>query len=243
MNSRAALAICTAIILTALVGTAWAQQQVMPSEPERTREGVYEITLKTPDSRKIIVDELVRDRDLNPRALFRVKTGGYLAFEDDEWVDKLEFKVFDIPVTSMPQYQKFTNILVGINDKIWSIKRLLQEYDEISLRLMNICDRTRFPSLKAIDENIEQQLSIYKRLLVLRALIVNSMNRFVADRSCVDKFAQYKKNLERYSKRLTQLCKNFDRLKRKTLEAATLEAATAEETTQTSADDRSAAVN
>ncbi|AFM27040.1 hypothetical protein Desti_4408 [Desulfomonile tiedjei DSM 6799] len=41
---------------------------------EKAREGYYEITLRTPDKRKIIVDELVRDRDLDPASLYRVKT-------------------------------------------------------------------------------------------------------------------------------------------------------------------------
>ncbi len=31
---------------------------------------------QSPDKRKINIDELIRDRDLNPAALYRVKTGG-----------------------------------------------------------------------------------------------------------------------------------------------------------------------
>lgn len=220
MYPRIALLIAIVALVTVCPGALYAQEQIQAADPTRVREGVYEITLKTPDSRKIIVDELVRDRDLNPRALFRVKTGGYLAFSEDEWVDKIEYRVFDIPVTAMPEYQKFTDVLVGINDKIFQIKRVLQEYDELSLRLMNLCDRSLYPSLEAIDENIALQLSIYRRLLVLRSLVVNSLNRFVAERSCVDRFTQFKKDLELYSKRLTNLCKNFDRLKKKTLDAA-----------------------
>ncbi len=54
---------------------------------EKTRDGLYEVTLKSLEpARTMIVDELVRDRDLNPGALYRVRTGGYLAFDETEWV-------------------------------------------------------------------------------------------------------------------------------------------------------------
>jgi hypothetical protein len=189
-------------------------------EAERARDGIYEITLKTPDSRRIMVDELVRDREINSKALFRVRTGGYLSFDESDWVDKIEFKIFDIPITQIPQYKEFASILTDINTRIWDIKQMLDRYNQLSLRLMNICDKTMFPTLQSIDENIAQQLSIYQKLLLLRALIVNALDRFVRDRSCVDRYDQFKADLVIYTKRLTELCRDYDRLSRKALEAA-----------------------
>jgi len=178
------------------------------------------ITLKTPDRRKIAVTDLVRDRDLNAQALYRVKTGGYLAFSEPEWVDKIEFKVFDVPVTELAEYRKFARLLVGINQKVSSIKTVLRGYNQLSLRLMNICDKSKFPSLRAMDKNIRNQLSIYKRLILLRSLVVNAMERFIRDRSCADRYDQYGKDLGIFTKKLTNLCKDYDRFKKKALEAA-----------------------
>ncbi|MEJ2718422.1 MAG: hypothetical protein P8182_15020 [Deltaproteobacteria bacterium] len=194
-------------------------QGQQPKE-EKIRDGVFEITLKTPDSRRIIVDELVRDRDLDPNYLYRVRTGGYLGFDEAEWVDKIEFKVFDIPVTEMPEYKKFANILSDINKNVWAIKEVLRGYNELSFRLMKICDKSKFPTMQSIDDNIAQQLSIYRQLLLLRSLVVNALERFVTDRSCVDRYAQYQKDLRIYTRRLTNLCKDFDRLRTKALNVA-----------------------
>jgi hypothetical protein len=187
---------------------------------EKVRDGVYELTLKTPDSRTIVIDKMVRDRDLDPKSIYRVATGGYLAFDESEWVDKIEFKVFDIPVSQMPEYRRLSKTLVDINDKLSSIKGVLHSYDELAFRLMNICDKSKFPNLQAIDQNIIQQLSIYKRLILLRSLVVNSLNRFVKRRSCVDRFEGYQDDLKLYTKRLTDLCRNYDRLRRDVLSGA-----------------------
>jgi hypothetical protein len=191
-----------------------------PPKLEEGLEGIFELTLKTPDSRRIVVDRLTRDRDLDAKSLFRVGVGGYLAFDASEWVDKIDFKVYDIPVTEMPDYKKFSEILVEINKRISDITGILREYDQLAFRLMNICDKSLFPSLRAIDQNIVQQLSIYKNLILLRALVVNSLNSYVRDRSCVDRFAQYKKDLGIYTNRLTDLCRNYERLKKEALDAA-----------------------
>jgi hypothetical protein len=213
-----ALAIGLLALLTVMIFPLAASAQ--RPEGERTREGVFEITLKTTDSKRIIIDELVRDRDLSPKALYRVRTGGYLAFDESEWVDKIEFKAFDVPVTELAEYKKLSTILTEINNKIWTIKEVLGSYNQLSLRLMNICNSSMFPTLRSIDENISQQLEIYKQLMLLRDLIVNALNRFVRDRTCVDKFDEYKKGLSLYSQRLTNLCKDFDRLRQKALDGA-----------------------
>lgn len=219
MRKRNAFFVCSLCFFIA----AWsaslveAQQPVQQSAQEKTREGFYEITLKSPDKRKINVEELVRDRDLNPAALYRVKTGGYLAFDESEWVDNIEFKVFDVPVTDLPQYKRFAELLAEINQKIWDIKELLVRYDIMALHVMNICDRRRFADLQSMDENIIEYLTAYKKLELLRALAVNSLNKFVKERSCKDQFADYSKTLDIYKRQLGEVSKNVDRLSRRTL--------------------------
>jgi hypothetical protein len=197
-----------------------AQEEQEIKAREKTRDGLFQISLKSPVPRTMIVDELVRDRNLNPGALFRVKTGGYLSFDESEWVDRIEFKVFDRPVTELPQYKRYSELLVDINNKISGIMDMLGRYDQLALRLMNICDKSRFPTLQAIDENIVQQLTVYQRLVLLRELVVNSLNRFVRERSCVDRQAEYQKTLDLYTKRLTELGQNYERLTRRAMQFA-----------------------
>lgn len=188
---------------------------------DRPREGVFEITLKDPDARKMRTeDELIRDRDLNPRSLFRVKAGGYLGFDESEWVEKIEFKVFDKPLSELPEFRAFGDLLDSINAKLWSINQVVSSYDLVALRLMNICDRSRFSTLQQIDDNIAQQLLVYKKLELLKQLVVNSLNRFVRERSCRDPYAEYQKTLELYSRRLAELVDNFDALYRRAMTLA-----------------------
>lgn len=187
---------------------------------EAVRDGVFMLTLKSPDQQTMTVDELVRDRDLNPKFLYRVKTGGYIGFDESEWVDKIEFKVFERPVTELPEYKRFSKLLVDINAKIWSIKRTLEKYDLLALRLMNICDRSKFSSLQAVDDNILKQLSVYRRLLLLRSLVLNSLSRFQKERACRDLYADYQRTLNIYAKQLMDLSQNYRRLSRKALALA-----------------------
>ncbi len=211
------LIVALVFVATCLHG-AWAQPP--GPAPERISDGVYELTLKTPDRRKIVVDKIIRDRDLDANGIFRVKTGGYMAFRENDWVDEVEFRVFDVPLTAHPQYRKFANLLVDINRKASAINETLRKYDEFAFRLMNICGKRQFKKLTEIDQNIIQQLAIYQRLVLLRSLTANSLERLVRERSCVDRFARYKSDLDIYSKQLTRLCKDYDRLQKKALEVS-----------------------
>ena len=150
--------------------------------------------------------------NLNPSALYRVRTGGYIAFDESEWVEKIEFKVFPKQVTELTDYKKFSELLVDINNKISGIMDVLGRYDQLALRMMNICDRRTFPTLESIDENIIQQLTVYQQLTLLRSLVVNSFTRFVNERSCVDKRKDYQSSLGLYYKQLTDLSQNYERL-------------------------------
>jgi hypothetical protein len=214
MSKYVAFLSCTLglLVLAAFPGRGWAQEL---APPEKGREGHFEITLKTPTPTKLSVEELVRDRNLNPGNLYRVRTGGYLGFSENEWVDKIEFKVSDIPITSLDEYKKYSDILLTINEKIDHMTKTLSSYDQLALRLMNICDRSRFPSLQSMDENIAEQLAIYDKLLLLKESVVNSMNKFVRERGCRDKFADYQKSLNLYSRQLAELTKNFERLNKR----------------------------
>ena len=221
MNTRAILNHLIFVILAVGVsGPAIAQDQQPPISPavqEKYRDGVFEITLKTPDKTKMVTDELVRDRDLDPSALYRVKTGGYLAFDESEWVDKIEFKLFDRPVTELPQYRRYSELLSEINQKIWEIKQQLDRYDLLALRMMNMCDRSTFPTLQSIDENVLQQLTIYKKLVLLRALVVNSLDRLLTERACVDRYAQYQRSLDLYARSMSELAKSHETLTKRAL--------------------------
>jgi len=191
-----------------------------PAEGEAVRDGVFVVKLKTPERRIMTVDELVRDRDLNPRSLYRVRTGGYIGFDESQWVDRVEFKIFERPVTELPEYKRFSSLLVEINEKIWNIKRTLEKYDLLALRLMNICDKSKFSSLEAIDDNVLRQLTVYRKLLLLRSLVLNSLSRFQKDRACRDLYSDYQRTLNIYEKQLTELAKNYNRLSRKALALA-----------------------
>ena len=206
------LVLCVALLL----GQPGAMAQKTPQQDEII-EGVYEIILNTRERKTIMLDRLFRDRDLDPHAIYRVTADGYLAFDERNWVKSIEFKVFDIPVIQMPEYKEFTETLVAINKRLWSIKLVLRSYDELALRLMNLCNNTKFSSLQEIDSNIVQQLAIYRNLLLLKSLVVNSLNTFIRERSCVNKFDEYRKQLESATSRLTELCKNYQRLRRDAL--------------------------
>ncbi|MCA1959985.1 MAG: hypothetical protein LDL33_04235 [Desulfomonile sp.] len=227
MIGRASLFILTCCVCMVLMceGISWAQTVAEPEVRPEAKDGYFELTLKTPDSKKIIVDELVRDTDLDPRAFYRVGAGGYLAFSEADWVDKIEFKVYDRPVTEMSEYKEFAEILSTISDKIWKMNLEFRQYNQMAFRLMNMCDKSMFSSLRAIDDNVAQQLSIYKQFLLLRDLVVNSLGRFMRERSCVDRYARYRNELNRYTKQLTELCRDYDRLKKKAIDSARLKTA------------------
>jgi hypothetical protein len=214
MSKFGAFLSCTLglLILVAYPGSGRAQE---PGTPKKGQEGHFELTLKTPSATKLSVSDLVRDRNLNPGFLYRVRTGGYLGFSEADWVDKLEFKVTNIPITTLDQYKKYSDILFAINEKLDRMTTILSSYDELSLRLMNICDRSRFPTLQSIDDNVHKQLTIYNKLQLLRQSVVNSMNKFVRERACRDKFADYQKSLNLYSQKLEELTTNFDRLNKR----------------------------
>lgn len=209
-----------AVLCVALAGA----QQEQSADPAQmigpqaeVRDGEFVITAKGPEKVQMRFDELVRDRDMDPSALYRVKTGGYLAFDESEWVDKIEFKLFEKPVTELPQYRRYAELLKDINEQVASINAVLSKYDLLALRLMNMCDRSRFPNLHAVDENILQQLTAYRKLVLLRALVVNSMSKLVAERACPEKIAQYQRTLDIYARQMTELSKSQSLMTRRAL--------------------------
>lgn len=205
------------VLLALVVCACPALAQTVPTG-EKTRDGVFEITLKgTHPPRTMTVDELVIDRDLLPGYLFRVKIGGYLAFDEAQWVDRVEFKVSEQPVTEMPEYQRFASLLQDINQKIVEMKQVVGQYDQLAMRLMDMCGKVRFPNLRSIDEDISGQLEKYQQLLLLRGMVVESLHRFIADRSCRDKYADYKKSINIYTKQLNKLVEDLPRLNRRAL--------------------------
>lgn len=231
MKSKTALitAGMSLVLCMCMLGSVPAQEQQPPQRQETApapgteeavRDGVFVVKLKTPERRIMTVDELVRDRDLNPRSLYRVRAGGYIGFDESQWVDRVEFRVFERPVTELDEYKRFSSLLVEINDKIWEIKQTLGKYDLLAFRLMNICDKSKFSSLEAIDDNILKQLTVYRKLLLLRSLVLNALSRFQKDRACRDLYADYQRTLNIYERQLTELSKNYSRLSRKAISLA-----------------------
>lgn len=216
MKTRIGFALsCMFLLMLTAFPAAWG---ATPGDDEEAgKDGLFLVTLKSLERRTMTEEELVRDRDLNPRFLYRVRTGGYIGFDEKEWVDKIEFKVFPKPVTELPEYQRFSRLLAEINEKIWLIKQTLAKYDLLAMRLMNICDRSKFSSLEAIDDNVLQQLTVYRKLVLLRSLVVNSLTRVVTDRACRDLFNNYQTTLNIYTKQLTELTRNYERLSKRTL--------------------------
>ncbi len=216
MKTRIGFALsCMFLLMLTAFPPAWG---ATPGDDEEAgKDGLFLVTLKSLERRTMTEEELVRDRDLNPRLLYRVRTGGYIGFDEKEWVDKIEFRVFPKPVTELPEYQRFSRLLAEINEKIWLIKQTLAKYDLLAMRLMNICDRSKFSSLEAIDDNVLQQLTVYRKLVLLRSLVVNSLTRVVTDRACRDLFNNYQTTLNIYTKQLTELTRNYERLSRRTL--------------------------
>jgi hypothetical protein len=206
---------CALLALVVFSCPAWAQPA---ASPEKARDGAFEVSLKGTDpQRTMSVDELVRDRDLLPGYLFRVKAGGFLAFDESEWVDKIEFKVYEQPATELPEYRRFAGLLQDVNQKIVEMKQVLGQYDQLAMRMMDMCGRVRYPTLQAIDEEIAGQLEKYRQLILLRGLVVNSLQRFLTDRSCRDRYADYKKSLNIYTKQLNNLVQDLPRLNRRAL--------------------------
>lgn len=216
---RPTLFLLSSLCLVALAAPllCFAAPPVPAQKEEKRRDGVFEVLIKDGNGRRMAVEELVRDRDLNPANLYRVKTGGYLGFEEADWVDRLQFRVFDRPVTEMTEYHRFADLLVEINSRIWAIRETLDRYDLAALSLMNVGDRQEFASLQAIDDNIHRQLEVYRKLILLKALTVNALNRVIKDRSARDVYADYRKTLERYSNQLTDLTKNYNILSRRVM--------------------------
>jgi hypothetical protein len=187
---------------------------------ERIKEGRFEITVKSPDSRRISADELVRDPDLSPGFLYRVRSGGYLAFDEAEWVDKIEFKAYDIPLVALDQYKKLAKHLADINSRLSEIRTIMASYGQTGMRLLNICGKKKFDSFSEIDKPLAQHVAVYRDLIILRDLVVNSLNRLARERTCVDRYDKYNEDLEKIQDGLTKILKDYDRLRDGALEAA-----------------------
>ena len=107
------------------------------------------------------------------------------------WI-KLNLNLFEKPVTELPQYRRYAELLKDINEQVVSINAVLNRYDLLALRLMNMCDRSRFSNLHAVDENILQQLTAYRKLVLLRARR-EFYEQTVTEQACPEKRAEYQR--------------------------------------------------
>ncbi len=184
---------------------------------QERRDGYFEVKLKTPGEFILPAEKLVRDRDLNPAALYRVSTGGYLAFDESVWVRDLKFKLEDIRVTELPQYKRFASLLEDLNQKIEAMDNKFQTYDQMALRLVNLCDRSRFENTKEMDQEIRPYLTIYNRLQGLKDQVVHSLVGLAKEQSCRNQFEDYNRILDRYKEDLRILGRDYDSLMRRGL--------------------------
>ncbi len=165
---------------------------------DRDRDGYFEITLRSPENPKLMVEEIIRDRDLDPNAIFRVRLGGYLAFDQRDWVKDIEFKVFDVPVTELPLYRTYADLLQQVNVILSNLKVRMTNFDMVSMRLLNVEGHRRFKNMEEIDSVIKDQLLLNNRLQMLKSDLIRNLNEYVQKRTVEGQHERYLKNLDAF---------------------------------------------
>lgn len=210
--------VCLCLVLLA-ASDGFCQQQGSSGSTEAEEEGRFEIILKSQPPKTIRVDSLMLDRDQDKilgdtgrvdqdeRRFYRVEPGGYLGFKESEWVDKLSFRAFSRPVTEMPMYKEYAELLAAITTTIFQFKQTLGAYDQFALRLVQVCDDSRFKSVQDIDNRIRDQLNAYSSLEKLRQNVLVSLKTFTETGACKDLVRDYEKSLNQSIQELSELSK------------------------------------
>jgi hypothetical protein len=157
-----------------------------------------------------MVEEIIRDRDLDPNAIFRVRLGGYLAFDERDWVKDIEFKVFDVPVTELPQYRAYAGLLQQVNETIWSLKSSMSRFNMLAMRLLNVGGHRRFKNIDEVDATVKEQLLVHDRLQELKSQLTGCLNRYVQERTVTGQYTRYLQSLDTF---LRGFQEQFERLK------------------------------
>ncbi len=195
-----------AVFVVSLITTsvAWAQAEV---EPEPERVGEFQIRVKTQPPQTISIDNFTLDPDedkklsaapgvATPRRFFyRIRQEGYMAFDEEQWVNNIHFKMFNRPATQSQQYKGLAELLTDVNRSIKDFKETLNDYYQYGSRLIDFCNDPEFKSLNGLDSTIGVHLAHYNQLLKLRQSIANDLILLTGDVGCRDVAADYKKKL------------------------------------------------
>ena len=204
MGIRFEIMMWAALVLCLLsASAAWAQTEV---EPEPDRVGQFQITVKTQPPRTISIEDFTLDPDEDKalsatpgagprRFLYRIRQEGFMAFDEEQWVDKIQFNMFNKPATQSQQYRELAELLTDVNRAIKDFKETLNDYYQYGTRLINFCDDPTFKSLNSLDAVIGVQLAHYNQLLKMRQSIAIDLKKLTGDIGCRDIAADYKKRL------------------------------------------------
>jgi len=181
------------------------------------RSGHFEVTVKTSQGAKINIEDLAVDRDQDERLnsfnassppkkfLYRVRQEGFLGFDQEAWVDKMRFELFNTPAIQRSEYRSLAQLLEEIATSIRQSKEVLHDYYQYGMRMINFCDPPVFTSLHQLDAAITAQREQYRKLEALRDNVAASLRELTEDRDCKEVLEDYKRQLTAASQNLSQL--------------------------------------
>ncbi|MGB9616193.1 MAG: hypothetical protein ACP5M0_03380 [Desulfomonilaceae bacterium] len=190
------------VVFLISAANAWAQTEV---EPEPDRVGQFQITVKTLPPQTISIEDFTLDPDEDKKLtagataqrkfLYRIRPEGFMAFDEEKWVNRIQFKMFNQPATQSQQYKELAELLTDVNRSIREFKETLNDYYQYGTRLIDFCDDPQFKSLNSLDAAIGVQLAHYNQLLKIRQSIVKDLVMLTGEIGCRDVAADYKKKL------------------------------------------------
>ncbi len=204
MALRLKIMMWTAVVVFLIsAANAWAQTEV---EPEPDRVGEFQITVKTQPPQTISIEDFTLDPDEDKtlsatsgaaprRFLYRIRQEGFMAFDEELWVNRIQFKMFNKPATQSQQYKELAELLTDVNRSIREFKETLNDYYQYGTRLIDFCDDPQFKSLNSLDAAIGVQLAHYNQLLKMRQSIAKDLVMLTGEIGCRDVAADYKKKL------------------------------------------------
>lgn len=177
-------------------------------EPEPGRLGRFEITVNTKPSTNISLEELALDPDQDKkisaptassttrRFLYRIRQEGYLAFDEEQWVGKIQFKMFNRPATQSPRYTRLAELLADVNKSIGEFRVTLNDYHQYGLRLIDFCNDPKFKSVDDLEASTSALHKRYGELLKMRDSIARNLAELTGELGCKEVAEDYKKKLK-----------------------------------------------
>lgn len=197
------------------------------------RSGHFEVTTKTNQKTKINLEDLTVDRDQDERLnepnassppkkfLYRVRHEGFLGFDQDAWVDKMRFELFNRPAIQRSEYRELAQLLEEIATSIRQSKEVMHEYYQYGMRMINFCDPPMYTSVDQLDAAIKAQREKYRKLEELRDDVAASLKQLTEDGDCKEVLDEYRRQVQAASKDLSELAgrhgsirERYERLKR-----------------------------